>query len=352
MYLDNQIIYEDMQYIYTQPIEWNKLKNKRVFISGAYGMLSSYIVFFLMYLNIYHDIGIHVIAQGRNRDKAYKRFSEFWENDFFEFTNLNICETINYPNKIDYFIHSAGVANPRLYSTSPVEVIEPNVLGTYYLLDFARNKGCDKCHLYSTGDVYGKADNPSDIKEDSLGKMDPLDIHSCYGESKRLAETLCAAFSREYHVPITITRIGHTYGPTMDIQNDPRSFSSFMRCAVEEKDIVMYSAGMAKRPFCYLADAVYGYMLMLLRGEDGEAYNISNSNSFISIAELAQIIADVSGNRIKIVKKQRTDSFVENALNVCNRLAEDKLISLGWHCNYDVYQGMMRTYSFFKSNMI
>ena len=339
-----------MQYIYSQKLEWNKLKNKRIFISGAYGMLSSYIVFFLMYLNIYHNYNVHVIAQGRNFDKAYNRFSEFWENEYFEFTSLNICEKIDYPHKIDYFIHSAGVANPKLYAINPVEVIEPNALGTYYLLDFARNKGCDKFLLFSTGDIYGKVDDPANIKEDSLGKLDSLDIHSCYGESKRLAETLCAAFSREYHVPITITRIGHTYGPTMDIQNDPRSFSSFMRCAVEENDIVMYSDGMAKRPFCYLADAVYGYMLMLLRGEDGEAYNISNSNSFISIAELAQIIADISGNRIKIVKKQRTDSFVENVLNTCNRLAEDKLLALGWNCEYDVYQGMMRTYLFFKKH--
>lgn len=350
MYLNNQIIYNDMEYIYQQKAEWEKLKNKKVFISGAYGMLSSYIVFFLMFLNIRFEYNIHLIAQGRDETKARKKFGEFWNHKCFEYTNVNICEKISPQYKADYFIHSAGIANPQLYSSHPVEVIEPNVLGTYNLLKIAQKSKCRKFLLFSSGDIYGKVDNPVCITEESKGKLDTLDIHSCYGESKRLAETLCSAFSREYAVPITIARIGHTYGPTMDIDNDPRSFSSFMKCAIEKQDIIMYSDGSAKRPFCYLADAVFGFMLMLLDGKDGEAYNISNSDQFISVAELADTIANISGNKIKVIRKKRMDSFVENTLNSCNRLSEEKLKALGWCCRYDVKKGMQQTYKFLLEN--
>lgn len=346
MYLNNPLILEDMQYIYKQNVSWSKLKNKRIFISGAYGMLSSYIVLFLMYLNIYYKFNIHVIVQGRSEEKARIRFSEFWNHKYFEYTGINICEKISDTVYADFYIHAAGVANPKLYSTSPVEVIEPNALGTYYLLQNAKQSHCEKFLLFSSGDIYGAVDDPTCITETSIGKIDPMDIHSCYGESKRLAETLCASFANEYGVPVTIVRIGHTYGPTMDIYSDPRSFSSFMKCAIEGKDIIMYSAGRVKRPFCYLADAVYGFMLMLLNGENSAAYNLSNSEQFISIAELADTIAKVCRNPIQVVKKSRTDSFLENTLNICNRLAEDKLKGLGWHCKYDIEAGMTRTYNF------
>lgn len=346
MYLDNAIIRKDMEYIYECNLEWHKLRNKRIFISGAYGMLSSYIVFFLMFLNIEYDYNISVVAQGRSIEKAKKRFLDFWDNSFFEYTNLDICKPINYNAPIDYFIHAAGVANPSYYSLYPVEVIEPNVLGTYNLLTLAKKNSCEKFVMFSSGDVYGSVDDPTSITEATLGKMDPLDVHSCYGESKRLAETLCNAFYREYDIPTVVARIAHTYGPTMDIYNDPRSFASFMKCAVEGQDIVMYSDGTAKRPFCYIADAVVGYMLILLNGVSGDAYNVSNYNQLISISELANIIANIPQKPIGVTRKFRTDTFVENSLNNYNNLIVDKLQKLGWKCRYDVKQGMKQTYEF------
>lgn len=348
MYLDNPIVYEDMKYIYERNVDWNKLRNKKVLITGSYGMLASYIVFFLMFLNINYNFKINVFAQGRNEEKAKEKFKEFWDNEFFQYTNINICKEITQLPQIDFFIHAAGIANPKLYSTHPVEVIEPNVLGTYYLLDFARNTGCEKFLMFSSGDVYGLVDNPTAIKENTIGKMDPLDIHSCYGESKRLAETLCCSFFREYNVPTTIARIAHTYGPTMDVYNDPRSFASFMKCALDGENIVMFSDGSAQRPFCYISDAVFGYMLILLQGKNGEAYNVSNSSQLISIAELADIIAALSEKGIKVIRKERNTSFVENSLNNCNKLIEDKLLALGWKCEYNIRLGMERTYSFIK----
>ena len=113
-----------------------------------------------------------------------------------------------------------------------------------------------------------------------------------------------------------MARIGHTYGPTMDFKSDPRVFASFLKCAIESQDIVMQSNGKAKRPFCYLADAVFAYMLILLKGKEGEAYNVCNTEQFFSVKELADIVV--------------------------------KLKELGWNYKFDLKEGMTRTYQVLK----
>ena len=348
MYLDNKIIKEDMESIYNRDIDWTVLDGKTIFVSGAYGMITSYIVYFLMYLNIQYGINVRVIAQGRNKEKAFGRFNEIWEENAFEFSNIDICKPIKLEDKIDYIIHGAGVADPRLYSTNPVEVMEPNLLGTYYLLKLAVEKKCDSFLLFSTGDIYGTVDDPSNIDETTVGKMDPLDIHSCYGESKRAAETLCASFTREYGIRANMARIGHTYGPTMDFKSDPRVVASFLKCAVESQDIVMQSNGKAKRPFCYLADAVFAYMLILLKGKEGEAYNVCNTEQFFSVKELADIVVNIPENKLNVVVKARDEQNVENTLNSYNKPVETKLKELGWNYKFDLKEGMTRTYQVLK----
>lgn len=67
------------------------------------------------------------------------------------------------------------------------------------------------------------------ITEDSYGRMDTLDIHNCYIESKRKAETMCKAFNVQYGIHTKIARIAYTYAPIMDIENDPRVFASFVK---------------------------------------------------------------------------------------------------------------------------
>ena len=215
---------------------------------------------------------------------------------------MDLNKEIMNEGTIDYIIHAAGGANPRLYSSKPVEVIEPNVIGTYNLLEYARKHGNKGFLIFSSGDVYGKVDEPENISEETVGKVDQLDIHSCYSESKRMAETIAVSYFREYGIPIKILRIGHTYGPTMDIKNDPRVFASFLKCVLEKRNIEMLSDGLTKRPFCYLADAVAAYFTVLFKGDAGEAYNICNTGEFISMRELANIVLTLEKEKkLKVV---------------------------------------------------
>lgn len=160
------------------------------------------------------------------------------------------------------------------------------------MLQLAREKKTESYLLFSTGDVYRAVKVPAGlIDEETLGVMDTLDIHDCYSENKRMAETMCKAFYVQYGVPTKIAMIAHTYAPTMDIENDPRVFSSFVKNVVQGQNIVMKSNGLGKRCFCYITDAVVGYFTVLLKGQEGEAYNVCNTSQNISIRELADCLA-------------------------------------------------------------
>lgn len=343
MDLDNEIIRSDMENIYTRNIPWNRLNHKTVLVTGAYGMIASYFVFFLIYLNELKGMDIRIFAQGRNKEKMKKCFGSFCNRNYFTACHWDICEKIPNIGKFNYILHAASLANPRWYTKSPVDVARPNAIGTYQLLQYAEQCGVDDFLLLSSGDVYGQVlENEGYITENCMGIVDPLDIHSCYGESKRMAETWCKAFCHEKGISAKIARLAHTYGPNMDIENDPRVFASFTKCIVEGKDIVMLSDGTAKRAFCYAADAIAAFGYIIFKGEAGEAYNVCNEKEFMSIAELAEKLVKLESNsQLHVIKKEREleDTYLENKANRHNCLDATKLQKLGWECKYTTRMG-------------
>lgn len=331
--------------------DWSRFENTCFLVTGAYGMLASYLVFFLIYLNEEFGYNIRIIVQGRSREKMKARFKNYLDKAYFIEAYFSLNEDFHLTENVDYVVHAAGISNPEFYSTNPVEVEETNVIGTYNLLSHFKDSKLKGFLFFSSGDVYGKMlTDVFEFGEDVYGVVDPLDPHSCYGESKRMAETFCSSFAREYKLPTRIARIAHTYGPTMDIENDPRVFASFVGNAVRGEDIVMYSDGSAKRPFCYIADATVAFLLILLKGEDGEAYNMGNSDNYMSVGELADMLADIVGHSIKVVRKVRVKSeYLEASFNKGNLPSEGKLLELGWKHTYSAREGFARVIEYFKS---
>lgn len=343
-----RVISDDMKNIYHRDIDTGKLFGKTILISGATGMLASYFVIYLIWLNEFHNANINIIALIRNDKKARNIFGEYVDRKYFKILLDDICAPLDINTDIDYIIHAASLASPQYYTKYPIEVAAPNSLGTYYLLKLAHEKQVKGFLYFSSGDVYGKM--PSGIgsfSENIMGTTNPLEDHSCYGESKRMGETWCTSFYRECNVPTFIARIAHTYGPLMDIENDPRVFASFMKCLIEARDIVMLSDGSAKRPFCYINDAIAAFILILTNGVPGEAYNMSNTEQFMSIRTLASKILSIDRTgRLKLISKRRNedDDYLENANNKDNCLSSEKLKRLGWKCEFSVEDGFGRVF--------
>lgn len=353
--MKKNIILNDVEEIYNSSVEWEELKDTTILITGAYGMLASYMVFMFIYLNEEKNMNIKIIAQIRSKEKLEKRFGKYAHKPYFKVYNQSINEKIELGEKIDYIIHAASFASPNYYGVCPVDVITPNVLGTYNLLELARQKEVKGFLLFSTGDIYGVCEGTEYIVENSQGRMDTLDIHNCYSESKRLAETMCKSFYVQYGVPVKIARIWHTYAPTMDIESDPRVFSSFMKDLVYKRDIVMKSEGQAKRSFCYVTDAISGYFKILIKGKNGEAYNVCNTLEWYSIVELAELMTQVDPElklRVIKVKREATDRYIENSVANYIPPSNEKIkVELNWEPKVGCLEGFKRVYSYLSGNI-
>lgn len=343
--LDNVIIKEDLESIFASRSDWKELDNKAVYVTGSTGMIASYLILFLIYLNEIKNYNITILAGIRNIEKARGLFGLYLNKNYFKKCTNNILDSINDDIEADYIIHAASLASPQFYGKMPVETILPNVVATYRILEYAKLHNINGVLFLSSGDIYGTLVKEGSIYETDIGILNHLDVGSFYGESKRCGESLCKAYYLEHGVPVKFARIAHTYGPTMDWENDKRVFSEFVKNILNNENIVMKSDGSAKRPFCYITDNISGLFKILLDGENGEAYNVGNDKEFISIRELAEKLVALFPERVsQIVCANRND----DSYKPCTELkvavmSMDKLRALGWEPIITVEDGFKRT---------
>lgn len=342
----NPVIEEDLQDIINADLPWADFEDKTVLISGANGLLPAYMVETLLYLNEKRKVhSTKVIGLVRNREKAQARFAAYQHRDDLQLIVQDVCAPLAIYERIDYVIHAASQASPKYFGQDPAGTLSANVLGTYNLLNLAKDKQVKGFLFFSSSEVYGQVD-PSriPIKENFYGYVDPTDVRSCYAESKRMGETMCVAWAHQYNVPAKIVRPFHTYGPSMRL-DDGRVFADFVADIVNNRDIVMKSDGSSIRPFCYLADATVGFFTILLKGEIGQAYNIGNDQGEISILDLANLlVTSFPEKRLKVVKQDFAfpPGYLKSPISRnCPDIS--KAHALGWQPQTSVKDGFERT---------
>ncbi len=329
-------------------LPWQKFKEASILITGANGMLPSYIVFSLVHYGELHpDFQIKVFALVRDIEKAKQKFKKYETSSCFQLIQGDVCDSsIKDLGSFDYIIHGASPADPRRFGENPLATFLPNVQGTYYLLEMARKSNAKGFIFLSSGEVYGQLpEHVETITEETFGSLNPLELRSCYGEGKRAGETLCALYAHQYNIPATIVRIGHTFGPTMDVENDSRVFAEFVRCVLHGENLVMKSDGSTVRPFCYVRDAVDGILRVLLCGIPGQAY-LMVGDEYFSILELAELLCSLYPERnLQVVRQTRSkeDRYLESAYQQKKLVSAKKLKALGWRVNVGIKEGFERT---------
>ncbi|MFA4849427.1 MAG: NAD-dependent epimerase/dehydratase family protein [Methanoregula sp.] len=345
--MKSPIIQDDIKYIIDSNIPLNDLAGKNILITGANGMLPSYIVETILFLNdTQFKNKVKIFAVVRSIEKAQYRFNGYLTRQDLVFIIQDITSPLVISEKIDYIIHAASNASPSFFGTDPVGTLLPNTIGTYNCLEFARKNDITSFLFFSSSEVYGAVENSNKpINENSFGNIDPTIMRSCYSESKRMGETMCIAWHKQYGVPTKIIRPFHTYGPNMQL-NDGRVFADFVSDIIQKKDIILKSDGSAKRTFCYLSDATIAYFLVLLNGQAGEAYNVGGNEKFeMSILELAQtLVALFPEYKLKIIKNiNRSDEgYIQSKIS---RSIPDisKIQKLGWIPKISIADGFQRT---------
>ncbi|MBI3298359.1 MAG: NAD-dependent epimerase/dehydratase family protein [Elusimicrobia bacterium] len=312
------------------------LAGATVLVAGGYGFVAAGLVEELL------GRGASVVALGRDPAKARERFGA-GERRNFRFVAADASEPGAYAGPVDYLVHAASAASPVRYAKDPVGVLSPNVFGTRALLDLAKERGAKGFLFLSSAEVYGSVPEARQpIKETEAGAVDPLASRSCYAESKRMGETLCAAYERQHGLPAVIARLFHTYGPGMAL-DDGRVFADFVADAVAKRAVTIKGDGLDRRSFCFLSDAVDGLLTLLTEGTPGEAYNLANETAELSVRELADLMARLFPGRVKgVVRAVPSEGYVPSPVRRC--LPDvSKLRALGWSPKVGPEEGFRRT---------
>lgn len=340
---------KDFNQIKSSSIDWKRFENKTVLITGANGFLPAYMVETLLLLNkdILQNFPCKIIALVRNEKHTQERFKDYLDDKNFEVIIQDVANEININQKIDYIVHAASPASPKYYNIDPVGVIMPNILGTKNTLELGRKNNIEGYLYFSSGEVYGQLDDGEMITENNYGYLDPTSIRACYGESKRMGENLCVSYGHQYNIPVKIVRPFHTYGPGMKL-DDGRVFADFVKNIVNNENIEMKSDGSAMRPFCYLADATIAFFTVLLNGENGQAYNVSNPHQIISIKDLANILVNLfPENGLKAIFKAQDNDYMQSPIKGHTPSIE-KINSLGWNPTTTIQDGFYKTIRSYK----
>lgn len=318
------------------------LKGKRILVTGATGLIGSTIIDMLVNLNASFDSKIKIFAAVRNVDKAKKLFNSFMCYDYFDVVTYDATKEFTFEQDLDYIIHAASNANPQLYVAQPVETLLGNVFGIKNILEYAKVHNVENIIYVSSSEVYGSDDNRNKmISEDDYVGINPLITRASYMTGKRASENLCVGFLKEYGVNSVVVRPGHIYGPHVS-KGDNRAASDFLRLATKHEEIEMRSAGRQLRSYCHAVDCASAILLLALRGRQGEAYNVSNKNSIVTIKQFAESVAEIGKVNLNLGVGD-TAAMSYSALNA------QKLEELGWKAVVNLKEGIEEAILDFQS---
>ena len=342
-YYDHELYQNDLELSLNCNMPDEKLYGKKILITGASGMIGTYMIDLLMKCNELFHQKIFVYALSRDRAKLEKKFSHFKGNRYLQFVERDVSWEFEIEDKeIDFIIHAASNTHPKEYAADPVCTITTNVFGTYYLLEYAKeNRNC-RLILLSSVEVYGE--NRGDIEafdERYCGYIDCNTLRAGYPESKRLSEALLQAYIAKYQVDGCIARLSRTYGPTVET-DDSKAISQFIGNAVRGEDIVLKSDGRQLYSYIYVADAVNAVLKVMLEGDCGEAYNVSDMDSDVTLKETAEYIARLVDRKV-IYEIPDTDESKGYSTATKALLDAEKLRRLGWKAEYSIQDGLKRT---------
>lgn len=320
--MNNSIFEEDIKNIINY-FDMSVFDGKTILVTGATGLIGKLCVKSL--LNSGYNT--QVIALVRDEEKAKNIFGE---SKRLTYLVQDINQRINTTRRVDYIIHAASTTSSKDFVEKPVETIYTAINGSRNVLEFAKNKRLEGMVYLSSLEIYG-VNEKENIKEENYGYIDILNPRSSYSESKKMVETMCISYGTEYGVPVKIARLAQTFGAGVSI-SDNRVFAQFAKAIINKENIILHTKGETKRNYCYTTDAVRGIFTILTKGENNNAYNVANENSYCSISEMAHLLEnEYTKVEYKIDEVNRGyNPTVKIALNT------EKLNALGWEAKVNL----------------
>jgi dTDP-glucose 4,6-dehydratase/UDP-glucuronate decarboxylase len=351
--MEDLVIKQDISEIIGR-IDNIRFSGKTILLTGGGGFLGTYFVHYFAELNdskiIEKPCKLYVVENFIRGIPNW--FESIRGREDIEIIEADINKPLSLP-KSDFIIHAATIASPTYYRMHPIETMDANVIGLRNLLDFIKDNPCESLLFFSTSEIYG--DPPPEhipTKETYRGNVSCTGPRACYDESKRYGETLCVNFYQQYNIPVKVARPFNNFGPGLRL-SDKRVIPDFFNNVLEGNKIVILSDGKATRTFCYISDAITGYLQILLSDYNGEAFNIGTDAPEITMLELAQTISKVVNSSTEIKHEYKVsedvDYLTDNPQRRCPDLTKSKTL-LGYNPQVSLEEGLTRIYNYYKNN--
>lgn len=332
----NRVMEEDIRLFAERFPLWRSLRGQTIAVTGATGLLGACAVRCLLALNRLHDAQIGLLAVVRSEERLRQVFGPEAKDIPYYIYDFSAEEPFQPPFPVDGLLHFASPTASRYFVTHPVDTLLTGVRGTDAILRYARQSHLRSLVYVSSLEVYGEVtDDSVPLTEDRQGYLAVTDARSSYPMGKRAAECLCQAYAAEYGVPVKIARLAQTFGAGV-APDDSRVFAQFARCALRGEDIILHTTGELSRCYCYTTDAVSALLYLLLLGVDGEAYNVANPHTYISVADMARLVCREFAPSCHPRVEPREGMGYSPTTHL--RLSTEKVEKLGWHPRYDLRQ--------------
>ncbi len=340
-----KVITEDFDKIEKEYVNvLKRLKGKSILVTGAYGMISSYLCLFL--INLMERFDLELYLQGRNMSRLEECYGRYKSSNRVNLLTIDFEHGQMPDIRPDYIVHAASAASTKYFIETPVDVMSPNIIGTWNLLEYAKDNKVEKFLFLSSNSIYGEGGICKDIlTENDYGIVDPLNERSSYIESKRASEQMCRAFWKQYSVPTSIIRICHTYGPTFDIGKDTRIIPRTIKKIMNGENVEIYRDPHSVIQYTYIADMIAAILIVLINGEMGEAYN-SGSDEVVKMDNVIEWMLKADDS----IKSKLIEKEIDNNYNFAQgkgvnfiKLSNEKIKGIGWKQLYTNEEGFKRT---------
>ena len=341
MWLENPIFREDMEYIADiNFLPWEKLRGKTLFITGATGLIGFNLISALAYMNLHRDLPLKILALVRNEADARERFAGIiaaGASLTFVVGDLEHIPIVK--EHVDYIIHGGSPTASRYFAEHPVETIQMNLTGARTLLEMAKEKKIESFLFLSSMEVYGSLHREEKIDEDHESYVNTMNPRSSYPEAKRMIEAMCSSYATQYNVPAKVIRLTQTFGAGVR-KKDNRVYAQFMRAGMNHENIVLLTRGGTRHSYLYTADAVTAILTVLLNGENCRVYNAANEETYCSIKEMAELVAEMFG--VNVTLKESAESSNLYPAESYMDLSTLNLMKLFWRAKYSLREMFIR----------
>jgi nucleoside-diphosphate-sugar epimerase len=332
------------------PFPWDSLRGESILLTGATGLIGSFLVDVLRAA----APDCRLVLVGRSPERARQRFAEYWDSDSFVFVPHSFSGDAPFappfPDRLSPagVFHLASNTHPAAYASDPIGTIRLNVLALDRLLDWSAVHGARRFLFASSNEIYGENRGDAEFFDESYcGYIDCNTLRAGYPESKRCGEALCQAYFAQRGLPCLVARVTRTYGPTV-LPSDTKAVNQFFGDALAGRDIVLKSAGSQHYSFLFVPDTVSGLLTVFFRGIPGQAYNIADPASDITLRGLAALVAETAGLRVVHAPPAPHEKAGFSVVSKA-RLDASKLRALGWSAGFGIRNGVQTNFGILRS---